>query len=150
MDKRVSQRSVDLVVVALANLMNLIMVVVFFSRAMGVGRIQVVGWIWGAFVVVLGAVVVWNVRGKRVWWAVVLPLLLLVFLVVEIVLDYVLRDDFRSTALLGPYLLLYYASIMGMIGYAFQVEKRLGFVTLATYFLHQISAFYSYSRVGHG
>jgi hypothetical protein len=39
---------------------------------------------------------------------------------------------------------------MGMVGYASQVEQRLGFITLATYFLHQIAALYSYSRVGHG
>jgi hypothetical protein len=30
---------------------------------------------------------------------------------------------------------------MGMIGYAFLTEKRLGFITLATYFLHQIAVF---------
>jgi len=150
MNKRVSQRTVDLVVVAVANLMNMIMVVVFLSRSMMVERLQVVGFIWGALILVLAAVVVLNVRAKREWWAIVLPLLLVVFLIVEIVLDYIIQYDFRSTILLGPYLLLYYVSIMGMIGYAFLTEKKLGFITLATYFLNQIATFYSYFKVGHG
>ena len=150
MNKRVSQRTVGLVVVAVANLMNMIMVVVFLSRSMMVERLQVVGFIWGALILVLAAVVVLNVRAKREWWAIVLPLLLVVFLIVEIVLDYIIQYDFRSTILLGPYLLLYYVSIMGMIGYAFLTGKRLGIITLVTYFLNQIATFYSYFKVGHG
>lgn len=65
-------------------------------------------------------------------------------------LDYVTRYEFRSTALLGSYLFLYYVSILGMIGYSFLAEKTCGYVTLATYFLSQIAALYSYFKVGHG
>ena len=150
MNKRASYRSIDLVVVAVANLVNVIMVVVFLLRSMMVERLQVGGFIWAAFILVLAAVVVLNIRAKREWWAIVLPLLLAVFLIVEVALDYIAKYDFRSTILLGPYLLLYYASILGMIGYSFLTEKKYGFITLATYFLSQIAAFYSYFKVGHG
>lgn len=150
MNKRASYRSIDLVVVGVANLMNIIMVVVFFLRSMMVERLQVVGFIWAAFILVLAAVVVLNIRAKREWWAIALPLLLVVFLIVEVALDYIAKYDFRSTILLGPYLLLYYVSILGMIGYSFLTEKKYGFITLATYFLSQIAAFYSYFKVGHG
>jgi len=46
--------------------------------------------------------------------------------------------------------LLYYVSILGMIGYSFVAQKKVGFITLGTYFLSQIAAFYSYFKVGHG
>jgi hypothetical protein len=150
MNERASRRSIDLVVVALANLMNLIMVAVFVLRSMGVARLQVVGLVWVAFVLVFAVVIVLNVRAKREWWAIVLPLLLALFLIAEVALDYIAPYDFRSTILLGPYLLLYYVSIMGMIGYSFLTQKKYGFMTLATYFLSQIAAFYSYFKVGHG
>jgi hypothetical protein len=140
----------DLVVVALANLINVIMVVVFLLRASGVGRLQVVGLVWGMMVVVLTGVVILNARAKREWWTTTLPLLLIVFLIVELALDYVARYDFRNTVLLGPYLFLYYVSILGMIGYSFLTERRYGFLTLTTYFLSQIAALYSYFEVGHG
>ena len=145
-----NNRSIDLVVVALANLMNTIMVVVFVLRSSTIGRLQVVGFVWAGMILVLACVITLNVRAKREWWTTVLPSLLLVFLMVEVALDYVGRYEFRSTALLGPYLFLYYISILGMIGYSFLTGKTYGFVTLATYFLSQIAALYSYSQVGHG
>jgi len=143
-------RPVDLVVIAVANLVNLIMVVVFFSRTQLVPRIQIVGWVWVVFSLALGAAAVLNFRERREWWAAVLPALLALFLIVEIVLDYILVFDFRSTRWLGPYLLLYYLSIMGMIGYSFLTQKKYGVITLVTYFLSQIAALYSYFTVGHG
>jgi hypothetical protein len=73
-----------------------------------------------------------------------------VFLSVEVALDYILKCDFRSTLLLVPYLLAYYLSAMGMVGYSFLTERRYGFLTLVTYFLSQLAVFYSYLVVGHG
>jgi hypothetical protein len=145
-----NNRSIDLVVVTLANLMNTVMVVVFVLRSLAMGRLQVVGFVWVGMILVLAYVVTLNVRAKREWWTMVLPSQLLVFLIAEVLLDYVVMTEFRSTALPGPYLFLYYISILGMIGYSFLTEKTYGFVTLATYFLSQIAALYSYFKVGHG
>jgi hypothetical protein len=150
MNTRAAVRSIDIVAVVVINLMNLLMVPIFLLRTTQVELPQVVGWVWVAFILILAAVVVVNIRSRREWWAIALPLLLGVFLMVEVALDYIARYDFRSTSLLGPYLLLYYASILGMIGYSFLTEKRVGFITLVTYFLSQIAALYSYFTVGHG
>jgi hypothetical protein len=141
---------IDLLAIAVANLLNLIMVPIFLLRTQKVEHPQVVGVIWIVFTLFLAFVVVFNLKVKREWWSVVFPLLLGVFLLVEVVLDYIVKYDFRSTSLLGPYLLLYYVSILGMIGYSFLTEKKYGFITLATYFLSQIAALYSYIKVGHG
>lgn len=89
-------------------------------------------------------------KNGREWWTYVLPSIFIAFLVLEIVLDYILKIEFRTTPLLGPYLLLYYAAIFGMIGYSFRIGKKYGFITLVTYFLSQIAALYSYTQVGHG
>ena len=147
---QIELRTVDLVVIAVANLMNLIMVFVFFARTQLIPRTQIVGWVWVFFSLALGAAAILNFRARREWWAAVLPALLALFLVAEIVLDYILVFDFRSTRWLGPYLLLYYLSIMGMIGYSFLTQKKYGVITLVTYFLSQIAALYSYFTVGHG
>ena len=128
----------------------MVMVPVFLLRTMGVGHPLLVGLLWVALILVLAVVVVLNIRVRRQWWAIVLPALLTLFLVVEVALDYVARVDFRSTWVLGPYLFLYYVSILGMIGYAFLAQRRYGFITLVTYFLSQIAALYSYLQVGHG
>ena len=143
-------RKVDLTVFTLANLMNIIMVIIFLSRVRGAPRSSIVGVIWVGFIVVLSIVVVLNVKGRREWWTIALPSLMIAFLILELILDYILQIDFRNTRLLGPYLLLYYAAILGLIGYTFQIGKRYGFITLLTYFMNQIATFYSYFQVGHG
>ena len=150
MNTKISSRTVDLVVVMLANLVNVIMVYIFLMRIQGVQHPLIFGWVWGAFAILLVGAFGLNARAKREWWFILIPLLLALFLILEIVLDYILQIEFRSTWILGPYLLLYYAAIMGMIGYAFLTEKKYGFITLATYFASQIAALFSYINVGHG
>jgi CubicO group peptidase (beta-lactamase class C family) len=127
---------IDLVVVVAANLYNLLMTIIFFTRPKGWRRFEwVVGLIMVALALPLGAAVALNLLAGRAWWFVVLPLPLILHCVVELILDYILKLDFRRTRWLGPYLGLFYLGQMGLIGYAFVVQPIYGFVTLATYFL---------------
>jgi CubicO group peptidase (beta-lactamase class C family) len=128
--------TIDLVVVVAANLYNLLMTIIFFTRPKGWRRFErVVGLIMVALALPLGAAVALNLLAGRAWWFVVLPLPLILHCVVELILDYLLKLDFRRTRWLGPYLALFYLGQMSLIGYAFAVEPIYGFVTLATYFL---------------
>jgi len=142
---------IDLTLFVVANLVNILLVGVFLSRPKGLKRVEHV---LGIFLIVLAVPVVIsvivNIMGKREWWAIVLPSLLIVFLIVELILDYILKLDFRHTSLLWPYLLLYYVSLWGMIGYTFLIGTFYGGITLGTYFLNLLATWYSYSRVGHG
>lgn len=141
----------DQLVVLVANLYNLILVGIFLSRPYGMQRLErFLGLIGIALGLPLAIALVINWRAGREWWFWFLPALLLAFILAELILDYILQIEFRQTRLLGPYLLLYYAALMGMIGYAFQVRTAYGFVTLGTYFINLLATWYSYSRVGHG
>jgi hypothetical protein len=142
---------VDVAVVIMANGINLGMIVIFLARTRGRQRLERrVGWAQIGLIAPLLAVLIFNAVARRHWWAMALPGLLVVFLLVELALDYILKSNFRQTRLLGPYLLLYYAALMGMIGYAFLTSEVLGFVTLATYFAQLGATAYSYRKVGHG
>ena len=151
MDTAPVYRIVDTGVFVIAALFNVLMIGIFLSRPPGLKRVErVQGWIGIALAVPAGVAVVLNALGQREWWTMVLPALFVIFEIVELVLDYILKLDFRHSRLLGPYLLLYYASTMGLIGYSFLVHKTYGFITLATYFLCLLATWYSYSKVGHG
>lgn len=140
----------DRIVLAVANFFNISMVIIFLSRVKGVSHPHIVGWLWVMLIFVLTIAVIVNIKVKREKWEIVLPFIFISFLILEVILDYLLNINFRDTWLLGPYLLLYYLSILGMIGYAFRIGKQQGVVTLVTYFLSQIAAIYSYIMVGHG
>jgi len=86
----------------------------------------------------LGYFAFFNKKNKRDKWDVYLLIPIFLFFVVELILDYILSFDFRSTAIAGPYVLLYFVGLWGLIGYGFRFDKKWGFVTLATYFLNMI------------
>ena len=152
MPEWLNTRNIDLSVFAVANLANLLLIGIFLSRVWN--RRQLEHNIFGVLFLLLAfpliAAIVFNIATRREWWTIVLPALVVVFQLVELLLDYILKIDFRNTRLLGPYLGLYYLSLMGMIGYSFSVGKPYGFVTLVTYFLNLAATWYSYSKVGHG
>jgi hypothetical protein len=84
----------------------------------------------------LGYVAFLNKKNKRDKWEVYLLIPIFLFFIVELFLDYLFPFDFRSTTIVGPYILLYYVGLWGLIGYGFRFDKKWGFVTLATYFLN--------------
>ena len=151
MDAQLDYRMVDTALFLIANLVNILLIGIFLSRPWGLKRLErILGLASIALALPVGLAVVINALGGREWWTIVLPSLLVAFLILESILDYILRFPFRSSRLLGPYLLLYYLSLMGMIGYAFLVSEAYGFITLGTYFLNLSATWYSYSKVGHG
>jgi hypothetical protein len=143
-------QTIDLMVVIIANLINLVLTVIFLNRVFG--RAEWEHWLgYGTVVMILPLTViaVMNALAGREWAFWLLPMVMVVFLLFELVLDYLLKFNFRKTAWLGPYLLSYYLALFAMIGYAFLAGKTQGMVTLVTYFINLAATFYSYKRVGH-
>jgi hypothetical protein len=144
-------RAVDIGVFVIANVINLVLVAIFLARTRRKARVEhALGWITVAAAIPLAMAVGINVLAGRPGWYWALPLVTVVFLAVEFLLDYVLKTDFRHGRLLAPYLVLYYLSEFAMIGYSFLVGKPYGLITLVTYFINLGATFYSYARVGHG
>jgi hypothetical protein len=141
-------QKLDLSVVVVTNLFNLMVVGLMLARTAHIeynlGTPLIV------MAVLLIAASVLNIIWKREKWFYILPSILAIYLLFEWCLDYIFKIEFRSTWLLGPYLLLFYAGQMGMIGYSFLAKKGYGFVTLVTYFLSLGATAYSYMHVGHG
>jgi len=88
---------IDLIVVGMANLINIIMVVLFAVRMSGLPHAEkglgVVAMIMGF---ALGYVAFLNKKSKRDKWMTYLLIPIFLFFVVELILDYVLTLDFRS------------------------------------------------------
>ncbi len=141
-------RIIDIGIFVIANLINLLLIGIFLSRPKGLKKVEhVLGLFLVAMILPVGVAIVLNILGEREWWTIFLPMILILFLKIELFFDYILKLNFRKTRLLWPYLLLYY---LAMIGYTFLISKPFGFVTLGTYFLGLFATWYSYSKVGHG
>jgi len=104
----------DLIVVCIANLINVIMTILFTARIFGLLQVE---YALGIIVMVmgfaLGYVAFSNKKHKREKWEVYLLIPIFLFFIVDLIFDYVLASDFRSTAIVGPYVLLYYVGLWG-------------------------------------
>lgn len=144
-------QKLDLTTVIIANLINLILSLIFLNRAHGRPEWEhALGYGTIVMMIPLTIIAILNLAHKRAWafWA--LPLVMVAYLALEFLLDYVLKLNFRQTALLGPYLLAFYLGQFALIGYSFLVGKSQGLTTLITYFICLGATAYSYMRVGHG
>jgi hypothetical protein len=134
---RSDHKRIDLIVVYLANLINLIVASLFVARISALSQAEsvlgIVAMIMGLCLGYIAFIKGKNMRDKRETYLLI-PIFLL--FVAELLLDYILDFDFRSTALVGPYILFYYVGLWGLIGYAFRFDRKWGFLTLITYFLN--------------
>ncbi|MBI9046723.1 MAG: hypothetical protein JEZ06_19695 [Anaerolineaceae bacterium] len=148
--KNMASKNVDLIMVIIANIINFIMVTIFISRPQGWERLEtIVGLILISLIIPLSFIAIRNFQQRRDWWTFTLPMIMILFLILELLLDYILQLDFRQSWILGPYLLMYYLSEMMMIGYAFLCGKPQGAITLITYFMQLAASYYSYKMVGY-
>ena len=59
---------------------------------------------------------------------------ILFYLILELVLDYILRIPFREIlALHVPYILVFYAALFSMMAVSFEKNKRLGYLVIVTF-----------------
>jgi hypothetical protein len=62
--------------------------------------------------------------------------IILSYLLLELMLDYILKIPFREIlALHIPYILVFYAALFSMIGVSLEKNKRLGYLVIATFFI---------------
>ncbi len=138
-------RKIDLIVVYFANLINILIAFLFIARMSGLTELEnclgiaviIIGF-------VLGYIAYFNKKNSRDKWETYLLIPIFLFMIIELMLDYIFVLDFRNSIIVGPYILLYYIGAWGLIGYSFRFEKMWGFITLGTYFLMMIISIYPY------
>ncbi|MGQ9781227.1 MAG: hypothetical protein ACUVQ8_03075 [Nitrososphaeria archaeon] len=103
---------IDLIVVSIANLINIVMSVLFAAMISGLPQAQHVLGIMAIIMgFTLGYIAFLNRRCKRDKWTTYLLIPIFLFFVADLILDYILMLDFRSTAIVGPHILLYYLGL---------------------------------------
>jgi len=141
----ITYRKIDLTVVYLANLINILIAFLFLARMSGLTAVENT---FGIAVITmgftLGYIAYFNKKNCRDKWETYLLIPIFLFMIIELILDYIFVLDFRSTIIAGPYVLLYYIGAWGLIGYSFRFEKKWGFITLGTYFIMMILSIYPY------
>ena len=83
------------------------------------------------FITLLG-----YVRAKEKKKITISNVIILIYLLLELMLDYILRIPFREIlALHVPYIIVFYGALFSMIGVSLEKNKRLGYFVVATFFI---------------
>lgn len=138
-----------LVVVA-GSLANLAIAAMFVARVKHPDRARPLGFFGTAMALPLAvaSLIAW-LDGMHAW-DIALPLVFVVFAVIEIGVDVVADFDVRNSRWLWPYLMSFYLAQWAVVGAAFRASEPGGAVVLVTYFVCLAATAYSYRRVGHG
>ncbi len=119
-------RFTDGLTVVAANVFNLLVVGVFLARAAAARRVE---WLLGLAASALGlsvlAAPISNIVHGRPWWTIIFPALPFCYCLMEFVLDYILKSEFRWTRFLPVYLGIFYLASLAIVGYSFGVSGSL-------------------------
>ena len=136
----------DLIIFFVINLANIIISVIFISRV----KRPELEHILGIFFILTGIptliILIINIFYQRDLWFWLFPLLYLIFISYEIIVDYIKKVEFRNPInkkILIPYLILYYVSIILMWGLTWTLGTLYGIITGVTYFLELGCAIYA-------
>ena len=81
--------------------------------------------------------------GKKI---IISHIFILLYLIVEILFDYILKIPFREIlALHIPYIIFFYAAAFKMIAVSFKIDKKMGYVVAATFIVLIGCLIYLYS-----
>jgi len=69
-------------------------------------------------------------------WIIYSNAVIILYLLIELLLDYVLLIPFREILLMHiPYILVFYGAEFSIIGVSFRLNRRMGFIVLFTFFV---------------
>lgn len=128
----------DLIIFIIINSANLIISTIFIIRVKKPGMEHSIGILYVGLGIPTLIIIISNIYFQREWWFWVYPLLFLIFITFELIVDYIKKIEFRNPRnirILVPYLLLYYISIVLMWGLTWTLGVLYGAITGITYFL---------------
>ncbi|MFX1499206.1 MAG: hypothetical protein ACFFBH_16945 [Promethearchaeota archaeon] len=128
----------DLLLFLIINSANIIISCIFILRVKRPGLEHVFGILYISLGIPTLLITIFNLYFQREWWFWVFPSLFFIFIVFELIIDYIKKIEFRkprNVQILVPYLILYYISIILMWGLTWTVGIVYGVITGTTYFL---------------
>ena len=136
----------DLVFVLSAIAFNLLIVGIFISQRHQRPKLtRTLGIVWLSLAIPFVIVFVHYVTVGRDPWILVYYGFILLYFIVELLLDYVLKIEFRQKLITHiPYIILEYIALFGLIGISFAIDRTWGILVSITFWAVMASLIYLY------
>jgi len=134
----------------IANINNLLMISLFITRICSYHRIeQIIGMVFIASILPIMWIYFQAIKMNRPFIYFLQLGLIICFIIVELILDYILKVEFRQNrGITIPYVALFYASFGGMIGIASHGGKYWMIITVITFLIMVAVSLIMHFRTG--
>jgi len=128
---------IDLVFICSSVILNVSVSLVYVVTKLGdMVLTQVFGGIAISMIVPFAVTLIGYLRAKESKKTVISNAIVLFYLVLELLLDYILQIPFREIlAIHVPYIVVFYAALFSMMAVSFEKNKKMGYVVIATFWI---------------
>lgn len=126
--------------------MNFLVIAIFIVRKKGFEQLEhkigyiVISCAIPLFIIMLNYILI----GKELW-IIIYIIIIISFLMIEMVLDYILKIDFRTNLkIVVPYVIIYYIAFWGLLAISFVINLIAGFIVFGVFILNLISTIYAH------
>ncbi len=130
-----SYKSQDIIFVFSAVIFNILVAVVYVSTKLNfMALLQISGFIIISLIVPFTIVLRGYIKKEAEKEIIISNMVVLLYLVLELVLDYVLKIPFREILVIHvPYIIIFYAAEFSMMSISFNINRKAGFVVAITF-----------------
>lgn len=130
-------KSLDYIFIIASLLFNVFVSILYIATKLGnMELVQVIGIIILFLIIPFTITLIGYVKQKEEKKILISLVIILFYFFLEILLDYILLIPFRDILTLHiPYIIVFYAADLSMIGVTFDKNKKMGFVALITFFI---------------
>jgi len=128
---------IDLVFICASVILNVSVSLVYVVTKLGdLALTQIFGGIAVAMIVPFAVTLMGYLRVKESKKTIISNGIVLFYLILELLLDYVLQIPFREIlAVHVPYIVVFYAALFSMMAVSYEKNKKMGYVVIATFWL---------------
>jgi hypothetical protein len=128
---------IDLVFICSSVILNISVSSVYVVTKLGdTALTQVFGGIAISMIAPFTITLLGYVRAKEKKKTIISNGIVLFYLILELLLDYVLQIPFREIlAIHVPYIMVFYAALFSMMAVSYEKNKRMGYVVIATFWI---------------
>jgi hypothetical protein len=128
---------IDLVFICSSVILNISVSLVYIVTKLGdMALTQVFGGIAVSTIVPFTLTLIGYVRAREKKRTIISNGIVLFYLILELLLDYVLRIPFREILVIHvPYIVVFYAALFSMMVVSFEKNKKMGYVVIATFWI---------------
>jgi len=128
---------IDLVFICASVILNASVSLVYVVTKLGdLALTQIFGGVAVSMIVPFAVTLIGFLRAKESKKTVISNGIVLFYLVLELLLDYILQIPFREIlAIHVPYIVVFYAALFSMMAVSYEKNKRMGYIVIATFWI---------------